>query len=122
MPGALPNPPEKRVDGIPVSEWAQGERGDAEKQMAIYYSIPNFEMIAGRAPLFADRLPEGETARTDEWVLQQRYDKSKRREIRRDPLSRRPRHPGWSERSITPSNPSKHELAARGCSASAVME
>lgn len=63
--------------------------------------------------LFENRIPAGRPENEGGFLLQQRYDKSKRCNIGREPQHRRHRNYGIPERTITPSKLPKQESAPR---------
>lgn len=71
-----------------------------------------------REILFADRSPARDAVGFEGFLLQQRYDKSKRRESGKAPSHRRNQSHGIPQRSIAPSSLPKQELA--GASVGAV--
>jgi len=83
----------------------------------VIHANRDFGIFEIRHHLFADRLPAGNSVPEEGFLLQQRYDKSNRRESGREPLQRRNRNQGIPERSIAPSNLPKQELASGSFSA-----
>ncbi|NLT70638.1 MAG: hypothetical protein GXX91_08075 [Verrucomicrobiaceae bacterium] len=71
----------------------------------------NRTTMAVREILFADRSPARDGLGFEGFLLQQRYDKSKRRENGKVPAHRRNQSYGIPQRSIAPSSLPKQELS-----------
>ena len=83
----------------------------------VTYAKRDIETFQLRQNLFENQIPLDGTCEEGGFLLQQRYDKSKRREIGREPQHRQHRSYGFPERKIAPSNLPKQESAQQRCAA-----